>query len=97
MDIYFLSPEGGWSTSGGSLPAPLDRLHTTYDDGSVQIGFLRGHHYLIYREGERSGCFSRRSELLPVVIGFIGGMLLVALVSLLLTVAYYWIRHIMAR
>jgi signal transduction histidine kinase len=97
MDIYFLSPDGSWSTSGASLPAPLDRLHTTYDDGSVQIGFLRGHHYLIYREGERERLLF---ETIRTPAGgyrfYRVGMLLVALVSLLLTVAYYWIRHIMA-
>ena len=97
MDIYYFSSETNWSTSGRPLPAPLDRLHTTYDDGSVQIGFLRGHHYLIYREGERERLLFETVRTPASGYRFYRvGMLLVALVTLLLTVAYYWIRHIMA-
>lgn len=97
MVIHYSSPEANWSTSGKAPLLPVDRILKWKLTGSIQVGVHHGSHYLLYQP-DRDHKFlfeivrGPTNERLLIWVGLI----VVAVVSLLLTGSFFWIRRIMS-
>lgn len=97
MIIYYLSPEGGWSTSGQALSPYVAQNSNWPMTGSIRTGKYRGHTYFTYQADSDH----------RFVFEMVGGppedrrlawldLSLVFCLALLLTGALFWGRRIMA-